>query len=105
MTLEHSFISEVIYWRGPAPFFFLKAPESVAMEIHEISKQVSYGWGVIPCDIRIGSVDFYTALIPKDGSYLVPLKKTVRVVAAIDLGEKVEVNIRIRSDLSGNSSD
>jgi hypothetical protein len=99
VTLEVNFASEVIYWRGPSPFYFLRVPEAQATAITNISKQVSYGWGVIPCDVKIGIIEFYTALFPKDGSYLVPLKKSVREAAAIDLGERVEVNIRIRSGL------
>ena len=99
MTLELNFTSEVIYWRGPSPFFFVRVPDAEAIAINEISKQVSYGWGVIPCDIKIGTIEFYTALFPKDGSYLVPLKKAVRESAAIDLGDSVEVTIQIRSGL------
>jgi len=89
----------VIYWRGPSPFFFLRVPDEEAIAINNISKQVSYGWGVIPCDIKIGEIEFYTALFPKDGSYLVPLKKVVRESAEIDLGDSVEVKIQIRSGL------
>ena len=99
MTLELNFISEVIYWRGPSPFFFLRVPDEEAIAINNISKQVSYGWGVIPCDIKIGEIEFYTALFPKDGSYLVPLKKVVRESAEIDLGDSVEVKIQIGSGL------
>ncbi len=89
----------MIYWRGPSPFFFLRVPDEEAIAINNISKQVSYGWGVIPCDIKIGEIEFYTALFPKDGSYLVPLKKVVRESAEIDLGDSVEVKIQIRSGL------
>ena len=94
-----SFTGEVIYWRGPSPFFFLRVPDADATAINNISSQVSYGWGVIPSDVIIGSIDFYTALIPKDGSYLVPLKKVVREATKIDLGSKVKVEIRIRTGL------
>ena len=94
-----TFTAEVIYWRGPSPFYFLRVPEKDAIAINNISKQVSYGWGVIPSDINIGSIEFYTALITKDGSYLVPLKKAVREATKIDLGSRVKVKIRINSGL------
>jgi hypothetical protein len=94
-----SFTAEVIYWRGPSPFFFLRVPDVDATAINNISRQVSYGWGVIPSDVIIGSIEFYTALIPKDGSYLVPLKKVVREATKIDLGSKVKAEIRIRTGL------
>ncbi len=94
-----SFTAEVIYWRGPSPFFFLRVPEKDVLTINKIAKQVSYGWGVIPSDVTIGSTEFYTALIPKDGSYLVPLKKVVREATKVDLGNKVKVEIRISTGL------
>jgi Domain of unknown function (DUF1905) len=97
--LRISFQSEVIHWRGPSPFFFLRVPEKHAIAISNISKQISYGWGVIPCDVICGSIDFYTALIPKDGGYLVPLKKAVREAASIELGNRVKVEIRFNSGL------
>ena len=98
VLLEITFKSEVIYWRGPSPFFFVKVPEKEAKLIHEISKQVTYGWGVIPCDVTIDDTEFYTALIPKVGSYLVPLKKSVREKLDIDLGDSVKVQLQINSN-------
>jgi hypothetical protein len=95
VTLELEFESEVIYWRGPSPFYFLRVPEKDAISIAEISKQVSYGWGVIPSDAKIGSVEFYTALFPKDGSYLLPLKKVVREAEGIELGDRVKATIQL----------
>jgi hypothetical protein len=97
--LTITFESEVIYWRGPSPFYFLSVPSKDAIAIQKISKAVSYGWGVIPSDVIIDSIEFYTALFPKDGSYLVPLKKVVREKLKLDLGDKVKVEIRISSDL------
>jgi hypothetical protein len=96
--LELSFQSEVIYWRGPSPFFFMRVPDKEAKLISEISKKVTYGWGVIPSDVTIDGKEFYTALFPKDGSYLVPLKKAVRDSLKINLGDSVKVSIRISTN-------
>lgn len=90
-----SFSSEVIYWRGPAPFYFLRVPSKDAASIKEIANLVTYGWGVIPCDVTVDSTEFYTALFPKDGSYLVPLKKVVREDLKIDEGDSVKATIRV----------
>ena len=76
--LELSFSAEIIYWRGPAPFYFLRVPEIQSKKIAAISKQITYGWGVLPTEASAKGVDFYTALFPKDGGYLLPLKKSVR---------------------------
>ena len=100
MSLELilTFTAELIEWRGPAPFYFLRVPELEAKELSKIANQVSYGWGVIPCDVTLGEIDFYTALIPKDGSYLVPLKKSIRSAASVNLGDPVTATLRFDRD-------
>lgn len=48
-----------------------------------------------PSNVKIGSLEFYTALIPKVGSYLVHLKKSVRFGASIDVGDQVTATVYI----------
>jgi len=93
--LTLSFTSELIYWRGPSPFYFFRVPEKEAVAISKIAAGVTYGWGVIPADITIGDEVFYTALFPKDGSYLVPLKKAIREKLKIELGDIVKLKVTI----------
>jgi hypothetical protein len=93
--LTLSFTSELIYWRGPSPFYFFRVPEKEAAAISKIAAGVTYGWGVIPADITIRDEVFYTALFPKDGSYLVPLKKAIREKLEIELGDKVKLKVTI----------
>ena len=93
--LTLSFTSELIYWRGPAPFYFFRVPEKEALAISKIAAGVTYGWGVIPADITIKDEVFYTALFPKDGSYLVPLKKAIREKLKIELGDIVKIKVTI----------
>jgi len=91
------FPGELWYWRGPAPYHFIKVPEDVAAELHAMSPMVSYGWGVIPVKVRIGERDFTTSLFPKDGGYLVPIKDAVRKAEGLVPGEAVLVEMTIRS--------
>jgi uncharacterized protein DUF1905 len=91
------FPGELWYWRGPAPYHFIKVPEDVAAELHAMSPMVSYGWGVIPVKVRLGERDFTTSLFPKDGGYLVPIKDAVRKAEGLVLGEAVLVEMTIRS--------
>jgi hypothetical protein len=93
--LTLSFTSELIYWRGPSPFYFFRVPEKEAAAISKIAAGVTYGWGVIPADITIRDEVFYTALFPKDGSYLVPLKKAIREKLKIELGDIVKLKVTI----------
>ena len=56
---------------------------------------VSYGWGMIPADITIGDTTWYTALWPKDGRYVVPLKDKIRKAEGIELGMVVDISVSI----------
>ena len=72
MHLEFS--GELWYWRGPAPFFFVSVPEDESLDLHAVSSVVTYGWGMIPVQVRTGDTEWETALWRKDGRYVVPLK-------------------------------
>jgi hypothetical protein len=89
------FNGEIWYWRGPAPWFFVTVPEKQSSDLKEISGSVTYGWGVIPVQVRIGKTDWQTSLIPKDGRYLVPIKASVRKAENLEEGDKVTVRLEV----------
>lgn len=88
------FDGEVIHWRGPAPWFFVPLPDGPSDEI-AATPELSYGWGCVPARVRIGDTAFETALMPKDGTYLVPLKVAVRRAEGIDEGDIVAVDLDV----------
>lgn len=91
------FEARVIYWRGPSPFFFVPIPVRHGEEISGLSKLVTYGWGMIPVEAEIGGVVFTTALFPKDGTYLLPLKANVRRKINVTAGDQVSVDMAVQS--------
>ena len=97
VTVEFS--GEVWHWRGPAPFFFVSVPDDASAEIRDVATEVTYGWGMIPVRARIGNTRWTTALFPKDGRYLVPLKDAVRNAERLDVGDTVNVRLEVRDDL------
>jgi hypothetical protein len=96
-TLEIEFAGELYYWRGPSPFHFVRVPEEVSLLLRDVSTYVTYGWGMIPVTIRIGDTVFETALFPKDGGYVVPIKDIVRKTEDLTDGDTVQVDLAIRS--------
>ncbi len=84
----------VVEWRGPAPFYFLRVPEEDSEDIKLAAKGVEY-WGQVPVLVRVGDVEFTTALFPKDGVYLLPLKDAVRRAAGIELDQVVRVELDV----------
>jgi hypothetical protein len=90
------FSGKIIFWRGPAPWFFVTVPAKHSRDIKEISSLVTYGWGVIPVLVRIGKTEFKTSLFPKDGHYLVPIKASVREAENLDEGDTVSIRLEVR---------
>jgi len=93
--VELRFSGEITYWRGPAPYYFVPVPDPECTALRAAAASVSYGWGVIPVQARIGDTDFTTSLFPKDGGYLLPLKDAVRRAEDVDEGETVAVELTV----------
>ena len=91
--MDFSFTGEVIEWRGPAPFYFIETPAKYAPDIKAIAADKSYGWGVLHALVIIKNQSFKTALFPKQGTYLVPLKNAVRLPLELVVGDKVKVEL------------
>ncbi len=90
------FDGKIVFWRGPAPYYFVTVPEEQSLDIKAISGLVTYGWGVIPVNVRIGSTEWKTSLFPKDGRYLVPIRANVRKMEDLDLDDEVTVRLEVR---------
>lgn len=86
----------VILWRGPSPFHFIRVPARFSVDLRDASREVSYGWGAVPAEATIQGCRFRTSLFPKDGSFLLPLKKAVREQTGIEVGDRVSVRITVR---------
>lgn len=99
--MEISFSSEIIEWRGPAPFLFAPIPQKQSDEIKSIARNVTYGWGVIPVEVTIGKTTLTTSLFPRDGVYLLPIKVAIQRAEDVKLGDRI--NAKILIDLQGKS--
>ena len=92
--MAFEFEGRVIEWRGPAPFYFVAIPEEESDDIKVLAKGIEY-WGQVPVTARISNTEFSTALFPKDGRYLLPLKNAVRESAQIAVDQTVAVELRV----------
>ncbi|HVT11466.1 MAG TPA: DUF1905 domain-containing protein [Fimbriimonadaceae bacterium] len=93
MTIEFS--GEVWFWKGPALFYFVTVPEKESRELQQILTAVTYGWGMIPVNVRVGEMEWYTALWPKDGRWILPLKDAVRRAEKIDEGDVLTAKLEV----------
>lgn len=94
MNIE--FDGKILFWKGPAPWFFVTVPAEQSGDIKAISELVTYGWGVIPVHVRIGKTEFTTSLFPKDDRYLVPIKASVRKAEKLEKDDTVTVRLEVR---------
>lgn len=94
--VDFTFTGPVVEWRGPAPYFFLAVPVEDSDDIKEAARGQEY-WGQVAVAVRIGDTDFTTALFPKDGRYLVPLKAAVRRAAGIEPDTELSASLRLVS--------
>ena len=93
--MEFEFSGEIWHWRGPAPFHFVTVPEEQAADIQALAADVTYGWGMIPVQVRLGDTAWKTSLFPKDGGYVLPLKDAVRRAESVELGDTIEVELSV----------
>ncbi|MFI1652322.1 DUF1905 domain-containing protein [Streptomyces avidinii] len=90
------FASQVIEWRGPAPFYFVPVPQEQSADVRQVATAATYGWGVVPVGARIGEVTFETSLFPREGGYLLPVKNAVRTPLGLAAGDEVTVEMTVR---------
>ena len=93
-SMDFEFEGVVVEWRGPAPFYFVAIPEEDSEGIKFAAKGLEY-WGQVPVIVRIRDNEFTTALFPRDGCYLLPLKDMIRKSTGVGLGEVVAVALRV----------
>lgn len=91
------FDGEVIEWRGPAPYLFVAMTPEDSDDLKDAARELVY-WGQVPVTVRIGETEFTTALFPKDGRYLVPLKAVVQRAEGIAEGDVVSVSLEVRAE-------
>lgn len=94
--MDIEFTAKIWFWRGPSPYYFVTVPADLSRDLKAISGFVTYGWGMIPADARIGKTRWRTSLFPKNGAYIVPLKDTVRQAEKLEDGDEVTVWLEVR---------
>lgn len=93
MNIE--FDGKIWFWKGPAPHYFVTVPEEQCYDLKAVSGFVTYGWGMIPVNVRIGKTEWKTSLFPKDGRYIVPLKAIVRKAEKLEEGDTVTIHLEV----------
>ncbi len=94
--MDFEFDGEIWFWRGPSPFYFVTVPDEQSETLKAVSGLVTYGWGMIPVQARIGATGWKTSLWPKDGHYIVPIKDKVRQAEKLDVGDRATIRLEVQ---------
>ncbi|RKO22063.1 DUF1905 domain-containing protein [Pseudarthrobacter phenanthrenivorans] len=96
MTASYSFKAELWLYPGEAGWHFVTLPADIADDIRAQTAGASKAFGSVRVTAEIAGHSWQTSLFPdsQKGSYLLPVKKSVRNKAGIDAGDVVGVALR-----------
>lgn len=98
-VLVESFEFTADLWRhaGEAAWYFVTLPHDVADDIDEITAESRRGFGSVRVEVTVGATTWSTSLFPdtKAASYVLPVKKAIRLAEALDDGSRVVVRLTL----------
>ena len=92
---DFSFTAELWQWdaQTTSSWYFVSLPVELADDLR-MEAGPPRGFGSIRVEAVIGSSVWQTSVFPSDGTFVLPVKKPVRVREGIEPGDTVEVSIR-----------
>ena len=94
--MRFHFSTKVWIWDGQSPWYFVTVPEEESAKIRKAYRAQHRGWGSIPVQVELGKSKWKTSIFwEKKGTYLLPIKKEVRIREDITNGSNVDVKITI----------
>lgn len=100
MAREYKLKSKVFLWSGDmAAWHFLGLSKKESAEIKEKFSKPKKGFGLIPVEVKLGASVWKTSIFPdsKSGTYLLPLKASVRKAEDVFDGDEVRFSIEIQA--------
>lgn len=93
----YSFRAEVWEHDGPGSWHFLSLPEEEADAIEAEFGHRAGGFGSVKVEVTIGATTWSTSLFPdsKRGTYVLPVKKPVRLAEDLVAGTVAAVTLRV----------
>ena len=93
---DYTFTSEMWLWQsnGGTAWSFITLPQDVSDEIED-TVPMKGGFGSVKVDVTIGATEWSTSLFPSNEyeSYILPVKKPVRVKENLEHGNQVTVTV------------
>ena len=89
------FTADLWRYTGQAAWHFVTLPHDVADDIDELTADDRRGFGSVRVEVTIGATTWNTSVFPdtKSESFVLPVKKAVRVAEDLDEGSSVAVRL------------
>lgn len=97
MVNTFEFSAELWRYTGKAAWHFVTLPHEVADDIDEITADTRRGFGSVRVEVTVGSSTWNTSIFPdtKSESFILPVKKAIRVAEDLDDGAPVDVRLTL----------
>lgn len=97
MKLQYSFKGKLWQYPGSGGWYFISLPTKLSKEIRAALKSEEEGWGRLKATAKIGKIQWDTAIWfdTKQNSYLLPIKKEIRLKEQFYIDESRKVTIFI----------
>jgi hypothetical protein len=103
MALTYIFSEELWLYKGEGAWYFITLPIEYADEIKSIANPLKRGFGSIKVKVTIGKSTWNTSIFPdlKSKSYMLPIKKEIRIANKLRAGDTPKVEITLRDEFDG----
>lgn len=97
MTKEFKISAKIWKYQGKAAWHFVNIPSDISHEIDDYFSSAKRGWGSLPVTVTLGNTTWETSIFTdkKTDSYLLPLKKAVRIKEHIQAGDNIHFALEI----------
>jgi hypothetical protein len=99
-SLVYEFRAPLWPWQSRRDLWtFVTLPEDAADEIAAATETTARGFGAVRVEARVGVVEWRTSIFPQGigGSYVLPVKRSVRTANSLEVGDEVAVWLRVLS--------
>ncbi|BDZ41842.1 hypothetical protein GCM10025865_11410 [Paraoerskovia sediminicola] len=89
------FEGEIWEWESRTSWYFVTVPENEADALRDLPLPPK-GFGSIKVEATVGGSTWRTSVFPQsaDGTYVLPLKKSVRTAEDVGPGDRIAVELR-----------
>ncbi len=95
--MKYIFTAKLWEWSGQGAWHFLTVPTQYYNDIKMFASPLKKGFGSIRVEVRIGDTAWKTSVFPdsKMKTYLLPVKKSVRLAEHLEVDHEVEVILKL----------